>query len=73
VRKYRVHLSVSDALDDVIDEAALMRNVASAVPDVLFRARFEFPMPEAVLDEIERERETFELAGGRPALVPDDR
>jgi hypothetical protein len=30
-------------------------------------------MPEAVLDEIERERETFELAGGRPALVPDDR
>jgi hypothetical protein len=73
VRKYRVHLSVSDALDDVIDETALMRNVASAVPDVLFRARFEFPMPEVVLAEIERAEETIELAYGRPALVPDDR
>jgi hypothetical protein len=29
-------------------------------------------MPEAVLDEIDRERETFELAGGRPALVPEE-
>jgi hypothetical protein len=73
VRKYRVHLSVSDALDDVIDEPALMRNVASAVPDVLFRARFEFPMPEAVLAEIESVEETFELAYGRPALVPEER
>ena len=73
MRKYRVHLSVSDALDDLIDETALMRNVASAVPDVLFRARFEFPMPEVALEEIERAEETLELAYGRPALVPENR
>ena len=73
MRKYRVHLSVSDTLEDVIDETALRRNVASAVPDVLFRERYEFPVPEVVLDEIEWVSETVAISWGRPALVPDDR
>lgn len=73
VRKYRIHLSVCDALNDVIDEPALRRNVASAVPDVLFRERYGFPVPEVVLDEIEWVWETVAMSWGRPALVPDDR
>lgn len=72
MRRYRVHLSVFDTLDDVIDETALVRNVASAVPDVLFRERYELPVPRVVLDEIERIAETNELAAGRPALVPEE-
>jgi hypothetical protein len=73
VRKNRVHLSVSDTLDDVVDEAALRRNVASAVPDVLFRERYEFPVPRVYLDEIDRVWETVALSWGRPELVPDVR
>lgn len=72
MRSYRVHLSVFDTLDDVIDEPALRRNVASAVPDVLFQGRYEFPVPEVVLDEIERVWETVAISWGRPALVPED-
>jgi len=73
MRYDRVHLSVSDTLEDVIDEAALMRNIASAAPDVLFRERYEFPVPRVVLDEIERLEETIEISWGRPALMPEDR
>jgi hypothetical protein len=72
VRKYRVHLSVSDTLDDVVDEPALRRNIASAVPDVLFRQRYEFPVPKVMLDEIDRVWETVEISWGRPELMPDD-
>lgn len=73
MRNYRVHLSVSDTLDDVVDETALRRNVAAAVPDVLFRGRYEFPVPRIYLDEIERVWETVAISWGRPELVPDDR
>lgn len=73
MRKYRVHLSVFDTLDDVIDETALRRNVASAVPDVLFRERYDFPVPRVVLDEIDRVWETVAISWGRRELVPDDR
>ncbi len=72
MRKYRVHLSVSDTLDDVVDEPALRRNIASAVPDVLFRQRYEFPVPKVMLDEIDRVWETVEISWGRPELMPDD-
>jgi hypothetical protein len=70
VRKYEIHLSASDALDDLVDPHALFRNIASAVPDVCFRERFGYPMPLAVLDELERIEDTNEIAAGRPALMP---
>ena len=73
MRYDRVHLSVSDTLEDVIDEPALMRNIACAAPDVLFRERYEFPVPRIVLDEIERLEETIAISWGRPALMPEDR
>jgi hypothetical protein len=70
VRSYELHLDSDDVLDDLVDVYALFRNVASAVPDIAFRERFEHPMPTVFLEEIEEVREMNSIAMGRPLLVP---
>lgn len=55
VRKYRAHLSPSEALEDLIDAPVLIRNApADAVPYWFLVARFDFPIPAAAVEEIER-------------------
>jgi hypothetical protein len=58
--------------DDVVDLNALARNVASALPDVAFRERFEHPIPNLALREIARHAETNAVALGRPVLIPEE-
>ena len=72
MRSYDAHFFGADIFGDFIDTVALSRNVAAAMPDIAFRARFEHPMPTAFLEELERLEETFSIAMGRPELVPDD-
>ncbi len=59
--------------DDVVDIWALGRGIASALPDVAFRIRYEHPMPIAAIAALRLIEDTDEIAAGRPALVPADR
>lgn len=72
MRNYKLHLTGADALGDVVDETALFRHIASAVPDICFRERFDWPIPTAVIKELERIEDTEQLAAGRPRLLPEE-
>ena len=71
MRSYQLHTFDHSIPEEIVDVPALFRNVASAVPDIAFRARFEHPMPNAFLEELERLEEINSIARGRPVLVPE--